>query len=72
MMTVETIEISALLKRNVIKGAEANPSRKFWNVQEPLKENKFSSNISDEGKNAAFQDQSRGTAVKPVIRIKKK
>jgi hypothetical protein len=72
MITVETIEISALFKKKVIKGAEVNPSRKFWSVQEPSNENKFSSKISDEGKNAAFQDQIRGTAVKPVIRIKKK
>lgn len=72
MTTVETSEINTLFIKNVKNGAVAKPSRKFCNVHEPLKANKLRLNISDGGKNAAFQDQRRGTAVKPVIKNRKK
>lgn len=72
MTTVETTEIKALLIKNVRNGAVAKPSRKFCNVHEPSNENKLRLNISDEGRNAAFQDQRRGTAVNPVMKNRKK
>jgi hypothetical protein len=72
MIAVDTKEIKTLLIKKVINGAVAKPSRKFCSVHEPLKENKLRSKISAEGRNAAFQDQRSGTAVKPVMKIKKK